>query len=116
MYLPHHPQPPDGIKDADTVKYAGAESIHQTLDDARTQHKGRIIEETKLITVAVANNDWHNDLGKIRKWTTGAVGEERELFRPSIKGLGRSGLDIFHRRIQWLWDEAFVFVGARTQA
>lgn len=106
---------PYELKDADIIKAAGAERIHQALDDARTQHKGKTTEEIGLIAEAVANNDWQNDLERIREQNNNAVDEEREVLRSSIKGLGKTGLDIFYRRIQWLWHEAFPFVDARTQ-
>jgi hypothetical protein len=38
------------------------------------------------------------------------------VLRRSIKGLGKIGLDIFYRRVQWQWDETFPFIDARTQA
>ena len=63
----------------------------------------------------MTNNDWHDDLEKIRKQTKNAVDEEREVLRKSIKGLGKTGLNIFYRRVQWLWDEAYPFIDARTQ-
>ena len=107
--------PPYEFRDADTIKSAGAGKIHQALDDARTQHKGKTTEEIELIAEAVTNNDWHDDLEKIRKQTKNAVDEEREVLRKSIKGLGKTGLNIFYRRVQWLWDEAYPFIDARTQ-
>lgn len=107
--------PPYEFKDADSIKAAGAENIHQALDDARTQHKGKTTEEIELIAEAVADNNWGNDLEKIRKQAKNAVDRERENLRASVKGLGQTGLDIFYRRIQWLWDEAFPFVDERTQ-
>ncbi|KAJ4987569.1 endonuclease iii-like protein [Stagonosporopsis vannaccii] len=107
--------PPYKFTDVETIKAAGAENIHQALDDARTQHKGKTTEEIELIAEVVANNDWHNDLQKLREQTQNTVQEEREVLQSSIKGLGKTGLDIFYRRIQWLWTEAFPFVDVRTQ-
>ncbi|KAJ4375515.1 hypothetical protein N0V86_007047 [Didymella sp. IMI 355093] len=107
--------PPYEFKDAETIKAAGAEKIYQSLDDARTQHRGKTTEEIEHIAEAVKNNDWHNDLEKLRKQTKNTVDEEREVLQSSIKGLGKTGLNIFYRRIQWLWDEAYPFVDARTQ-
>ncbi|KAF2628889.1 hypothetical protein BU25DRAFT_338467, partial [Macroventuria anomochaeta] len=104
--------PPYEFKDADTIKAASAEKIHQALDDARMQHKGKTTEEIELVAEVVANSDSHNDLEKIRQQSKGAV---EEVLRSSIKGLGKTGLDIFYRRIQWLWDETFALVDARTQ-
>ncbi|KAF3002488.1 hypothetical protein E8E13_005845 [Curvularia kusanoi] len=107
---------PYEFKDADTIKSAGSDKIRQALDDAHTQHKGKTTEEIKLIAEAVEENDWNSDLENIRKQTENGVSEERELLQSSIKGLGKTGLDIFYRRIQWQWDEAFPFIDARTQA
>ncbi|OSS52483.1 hypothetical protein B5807_02055 [Epicoccum nigrum] len=85
--------------------------FHQALDDARTQHKGRMTEETELTSKTVA----HDDLGKIRKQTKNAIDDGRGVLQSSIKGLGKTGLDIFYRLNQWLWDEAFPFIDTRTK-
>lgn len=106
--------PPYQFSNPVAIKTAGAVKVRQALDDAHTQHKGKTTEEIDLLAEAVTNNDWHNDLERIRKQSKGSVEAERELLRRSVKGLGKTGLDIFYRRIQWLWDEAFPFVDART--
>ncbi|KAH7394399.1 hypothetical protein BKA66DRAFT_410594 [Pyrenochaeta sp. MPI-SDFR-AT-0127] len=106
--------PPYAFRNPVAIKTAGSKKVLQALQDARTQHKDKTAEEIELIADAVSNNNWHNDLGKIRKQTKGAVESERELLRRSIKGLGKTGLDIFYRRIQWLWTEAYPFVDSRT--
>lgn len=38
------------------------------------------------------------------------------MLRTNIKGLGKTGLDIFFRRIQALWPEAYPFADQRTLA
>ena len=38
------------------------------------------------------------------------------MLRKNIKGLGKTGLDIFYRRVQWTWTEAYPFVDDRTKA
>ncbi len=40
--------------------------------------------------------------------------QERELLRGLIKGLGKTGLDIFIRRVQALWPEAYPFADQRS--
>ncbi|KAF3033089.1 hypothetical protein E8E12_003801 [Didymella heteroderae] len=107
--------PPWEFTDAETIKAAGAEKIYKSLDDARTQHRGKTTEEIEHIAEAVKDNDWHNDLEKLRKQAKNEVEEERMVLQSSIKGLGKIGLNIFYRRIQWLWEEAFPFIDARTQ-
>ena len=36
------------------------------------------------------------------------------MLRKNIKGLGKTGLDIFFRRVQGLWEEAYPFTDQRT--
>lgn len=107
--------PPWEFTDVDTIKAAGAEKIYKSLDDARTQHRGKTTEEIEAIAEAVKDNDWHHDLKKLREQAQNKVAGERDMLQSSIKGLGKTGLDIFYRRIQWLWEEAYPFVDARTQ-
>lgn len=107
--------PPWEFTDAETIEAAGAEKIYKSLDDARTQHRGKTTEEIEAIAEAVKNNDWHNDLEKLRKQANNKVEEERKVLQSSIKGLGKTGLNILYRRIQWLWEEGYPFIDARTQ-
>lgn len=107
--------PPWEFTDPESITDAGAEKIYKSLDDARTQHRGKTTEEIEAIAEAVKGNDWHNDLEKLRKQAKNKVDEERDVLQSSIKGLGKTGLNIFYRRIQWLWEEAYPFIDARTQ-
>lgn len=36
------------------------------------------------------------------------------MLKKNIKGLGKTGLDVFFRRVQWMWDEAYPFADQRT--
>ncbi|KAL6705977.1 hypothetical protein ACN47E_006256 [Coniothyrium glycines] len=108
--------PPYEFRTPVAIKTAGAQKVRRALDDAHTQHKDKTADEIDLLADAVSHNDWHNDLGRLRKQSKGSVEAEREVLRRSIKGLGKTGLDIFYRRIQWLWEEAFPFVDSRTLA
>lgn len=107
--------PPYEFRDPVAIKTAGPKKVLEALETARTQHKGKIADEITLLADAVSDNDWHNDLSKLRAQSKNAVGSEREVLRGSIKGLGKTGLDIFYRRVQWQWDEAYPFIDARTQ-
>ena len=107
--------PPYSFNDTHSIRQAGSEKIRQALDDAHTQHKGKTSEEIELLAEAFEKNEWDDDLEKIRKHGKAGVGEERDLLRKSIKGLGKTGLDIFYRRIQWKWEEAFPFVDERSE-
>ncbi|KAF2017680.1 hypothetical protein BU24DRAFT_333390, partial [Aaosphaeria arxii CBS 175.79] len=106
--------PPYSFKDADSIREAGAEKIHEALEDARTQHKGKTAEEIALVADAISTNEWDNDLKNLREDAKKNVKKEREMLRSSIKGLGPTGLDIFYRRVQWLWHEVFPFIDKRT--
>lgn len=105
---------PYSFTDPVAIKTAGADKVRQALWDARTQHKDKTADEIELIADAVSENDWHNDLGRIRELCSSDVAAERDTLRKGVKGLGPTGLDIFYRRVQWQWEEAFPFVDTRT--
>ncbi|EAT78499.2 hypothetical protein SNOG_14262 [Parastagonospora nodorum SN15] len=107
---------PYSLRDPLAIKTAGPKKVLKALEAACTQHKDKTADEISLLAEAVSNNDWHNDLSKLRAQSKNGVESEREVLRRSVKGLGKTGLDIFYRRVQWQWDEAFPFVDARTQA
>jgi hypothetical protein len=107
---------PYALRDPLAIKTAGPKKVLEALEAARTQHKGKTADEIALLAEVVSNNDWHNDLLKLRAQSKNNVESEREVLRRSIKGLGKTGLENFYRRVQWQWDEAFPFVDARTQA
>lgn len=107
--------PPYSLRNPVAIKTAGPKRVLQALEAARTQHKGKIAEEITLLADAVSSNDWHNDLKRLRAQAKNGVEAEREVLRNSIKGLGKTGLDIFYRRVQWQWEEAYPFIDQRTQ-
>ncbi|KAK1029283.1 hypothetical protein LTR33_017252, partial [Friedmanniomyces endolithicus] len=51
---------------------------------------------------------------RVREECEGDVAKEREYMQKSVKGLGKTGLSIFFRRVQWLWDESYPFIDDRT--
>ncbi|KAK6003279.1 hypothetical protein QM012_001124 [Aureobasidium pullulans] len=97
---------------------AGKEKRHQALTDARTQHKDKTAEQIGLVADVVAHkfskNDTDTSLDKLREQASKGWDMERDLLQENIKGLGKTGLDIFFRRVQWLWPEAYPFVDEKS--
>ncbi|MCJ1455958.1 hypothetical protein MMC28_006315 [Mycoblastus sanguinarius] len=97
---------------------AGKEGVREALEVARTQHRQKTAEELVLLARAVAERlgDGEEDVGleRVRRECGGDVEREREMIRGNVKGLGKTGLDIFGRRIQARWKEFYPFVDERT--
>ncbi|KAK4549581.1 hypothetical protein LTR36_006578 [Oleoguttula mirabilis] len=105
---------------AKAVQDAGSEKHHQALWEARTQHKAKTAENIGHIGDVVLSKFTASDdkegtqLQKVRDDCEQDVSKERDYLQANIKGLGKTGLDIFFRRVQWLWTEAYPFVDERT--
>jgi len=112
LNAPYNFTSPKAIKDTDSEKR------HQALYDAKTQHKDKTAEQIGLIADVVAaefaKDVSDTSLEKVRQQAKKDWDDERDLLQSHIKGLGKTGLDIFFRRIQWLWPEAYPFVDERT--
>jgi hypothetical protein len=93
------------------IKTAGPRRIAKALNVARTPQTA---QELDFLVDIIASNNWHNDLSKLRAQAKRGSDPEREVLRRSIRGLGRTGLDIFYRRVQWQWDEAYASVDTRA--
>lgn len=112
--------PPYSFTSAKAVQEAGPEKHLQAIYDARTQHKDKTAAEIGQIADAVLERFTASDdkegtqMQKVRDDCNRDVPKERELLKSSIKGLGKTGLDIFFRRVQWLWDAGYPFVDDRT--
>ena len=97
------------------IKEAGAEKRHQALWDAKTQHKQKTVEEMELLAdVFDGEGKDPEGLEHVRKDGEHNAEKEREILKSSVKGLGQTGLDIFFRRVQWTWSNAYPFVDKRT--
>ncbi|KAL8831666.1 MAG: hypothetical protein Q9191_000744 [Dirinaria sp. TL-2023a] len=115
---------------------AGAEGRRQALDDAKTQHRQKTAEELGLladlangtlgdgeddVSLEKVRIDGQHDQEKVSK-VNGDLSlhltspQEREILRKNVKGLGKTGLDIFGRRIQGIWPAFYPFVDQRTAA
>lgn len=111
---------PYNYNSAKKVRKAGQEKHHQAMWDARTQHKAKTAEEIGHVADVVldkfttADDKEGEQLRKVLKDCGGGVAKEREYLKSSIKGVGKTGLDIFFRRVQWIWTDAYPFVDERT--
>lgn len=100
------------------VREAGNEGCREVLDNARTQHRQKTAEELVLLADAVVEymGDGEDDvsLERVREESGHDVRKEREMLKKHTKGLGKTGLDIFGRRIQGVWPEFYPFIDDRT--
>ena len=112
--------PPYGFTTPKQIREAGNEGCRKALDEARTQHRQKTAEELVLLAEAVVDSLGHGDedvsLERVREEGGHDCEKEREMLRKNVKGLGKTGLDIFGRRIQGVWPEFYPFVDQRTLA
>lgn len=108
--------PPYAFTTPKAIADAGRPKVLQAMHDARTQHKDKTAEQISLIAEVViekfAADSSDTSLEKFRESRHWDI--ERDLLQQSIKGLGKTGLDIFCRRTQWRFEEFFPFVDERT--
>ncbi|KAK3678604.1 hypothetical protein LTR78_001902 [Recurvomyces mirabilis] len=111
---------PYNFTSARATKDSGSEKQHQALWDARTQHKDKTaaqigeLAEVVLQKFTTSNDKEGTEMQKVRDDCNRDVDKERQYLKDNIKGLGNTGLDIFFRRVQWLWDAGYPFVDNRT--
>ena len=112
--------PPYGFTTPKKIREAGNEGCRQALDKARTQHRQKTAEELVLLSDAVVDSLGHGDedvsLERVREESGHDSEKVREMLRKNVKGLGKTGLDIFARRIQGVWPQFYPFVDQRTRA
>ncbi|KAF2091182.1 hypothetical protein K490DRAFT_22519, partial [Saccharata proteae CBS 121410] len=112
--------PPYSFSSPKAIQDADPETRLQAFYDAHTQHKDKTADEIGLLADTVAHR-WakggasDTSLQVVRDEANGDYLGMRKLLQDSIKGLGQTGLDIFCRRIQWLWPEVYPFVDQRTR-
>lgn len=112
--------PPYEFTTPKRIREAGNEGCRKALDEARTQHRQKMAEELVLLADAVVNSLGHGDedvnLERVREESGHDNEKERETLKKNVKGLGKTGLDIFGRRIQGIWPEFYPFADQRTLA
>lgn len=111
---------PYNFTSAKAVKDAGEEKRHQAFWDARTQHKGKTAEQIGMLANAVLekySSDDDNEGTQLKKALSDNgddVDKALDSMKENIKGFGKTGIDIFLRRVQWLWDAGFPYIDGRT--
>ena len=101
-----------------TIREAGYDGCREAFDKARTQHRQKTAEELVLLADGVVDHLGSGEddvsLEKVREETGHDAGKEREMMKKHVKGLAKTGLDIFGRRIQGAWPEFYPFIDERT--
>ncbi|KAL8840343.1 MAG: hypothetical protein Q9170_001358 [Blastenia crenularia] len=109
---PHNFTTPKKIRDA------GFEPVRKALNEARTQHRQKTAEELVILANAIVDHLGDSDddvsLERVRRECAHDWEKERAMLKSNIKGLGKTGLDIYARRIQGLWSEVYPFADQRT--
>ena len=112
--------PPYELTTPKKIREAGNEGCRKALDEARTQHRQKTAEELVLLAEAVIRSLGHGDedvsLERVREESGHDYEKEMKMLRRNVKGLGKTGLDIFGRRIQGVWLKFYPFVDQRTLA
>lgn len=112
---------PYSFSSAKAIKDAGKDKCIEAMYAAHTQHKDKTaIELFGLANVILDEFSGSSDkdgssLAGIRKAADNDADREHDLIKEKVKGVGKTALDIFFRRVQWLWDEGFPFIDGRTQ-
>ncbi|KAL8921281.1 MAG: hypothetical protein Q9172_004107 [Xanthocarpia lactea] len=100
------------------IREAGFEPVRKALDEACTQHRQKTAEELVLLADAVVDHLGDGDedvrLERVRRECDHDWEKEKEMLKKYVKGLGKTGLDIFGRRIQAPWPESYPFADQRT--
>lgn len=92
---------PLALKTTPTAKFTQALLPFRTSSTAK---------ELDFLVSVLSNNNWHNDLARLRANAPRAREAEREVLRISVKGLGKGGLEVFLRKVQVVWGEVWPFV------
>ncbi|KAL8763553.1 MAG: hypothetical protein Q9184_000679 [Pyrenodesmia sp. 2 TL-2023] len=111
------------------IRSAGFDGVRKALDEARTQHRQKTAQELVLLADAVVEHlgDGEDDvsLDRVRRecddeWDKVPIrcdlvnDNEKAMLKKHVKGLGKTGLDIFARRIQAAWPNIYPFADQRT--
>ena len=110
--------PPHNLNTLAAIRKAGYDGVRAALDEARTQHRQKTAEQLVALADFVADGEGMDEsdtsLEAVRETSEHDAQAERNMLQKQIKGLAKTGLDIFGRRIQRLWPEWYPFVDNRT--
>lgn len=110
--------PPYEFTTPKKIREAGNAGCREALDEARTQHRQKTAEELVLLAGAVieylGTGEDDVTLDRVREESGHDTSRERAMLKEHVKGLGKTGLDIFGRRIQAVWSEFYPFVDEKT--
>lgn len=111
---------PYSFNGAKALKDAGDEKRLKSVYDARTQHKDKTAAQMGTIANAVLDNFTASEdkegtqLGKLLADSGDDMDTASAALKEHIKGLGPTGLEIFFRRVQWLWTSSYPNIDGRT--
>ena len=111
---------PYNFNGAKALKDAGDEKRLKSVYDARTQHKDKTAAQMGTMADAVLDNFTASDdkdgtqMGKLLADSGDDMDKASSALKEHIKGLGMTGLEIFFRRVQWLWTSAYPNIDGRT--
>ena len=110
--------PPYMLMSPKMIRDMGVEGVRHALDVAKTQHRQKTAEEIVLLAHAVDSTlgeDYFDvSLERVREECGHDMEKEREMIQKNVKGMGKTGLDIFARRIQGSWGEWYPFADQKT--
>jgi len=110
--------PPFEFTTPKKIREAGNEGCREALDKARTQHRQKTAEELVILADAVVEylgtDEDDVSLDRVREESDHDTTRERAMLKKHVKGLGKTGLDIFGRRIQAVWPEFYPFIDEKT--
>lgn len=109
--------PPYALTTPEAIELAGRDKVTEALEKAHLSHDQGLAYAAELQELAdeILTNDWASDLSRMRALAGSDAEEERNILCWGIRGLESSGLDIFNRRIQGHWAEAFPFVDQKAK-
>lgn len=93
-------------------------ALEKLLEEARSTHRGKqskaIIDMAQKCVEDYCRNPSDTSLEKLRAQAKGDAGKIRDLVTNSFRGIGDTGVDIFHRRMQAVWPEMFPYIDSKT--
>ena len=109
---------PHNLSTPRAIKNAGKDGCRAVLDEARTQHRQKTAEELVLLadaaTAFLGDGEDDQSLEKLREACEHDAEKERNMLKKHVKGMAKTGTDIFGRRIQGAWEEWYPFADDRT--